>query len=178
VAGKGCQDNRNNQARVDDDLPAVQVSWYDAQAYVAWLSKLTAKDYRLLSEAEWEFAARSGSDAPYHFGSDVSKLDNFAWHVENSEGQIHRLGTKNANAFGLYDVYGNASEWTSDCWNDSYNGAPNDGSQWKAGNCKVRVLRAGSWQDEPNSMRSASRKFGIAQLGNPSVGFRVARKLD
>jgi formylglycine-generating enzyme required for sulfatase activity len=178
VAAKGCQGNRTHQGEVQDELPVVQVSWYDAQAYVAWLSKNTGKDYRLMTESEWEFAARGGNESPYHFGADNSKLENFAWYESNSDGQPHRVGGKNFNQYGLHDMYGNVAEWTSDCWNDSYAGAPKDGTQWKAGNCKVRVLRGGSWEDDPANMRSASRKFGIAELGNPSVGFRVARKPD
>ncbi|MEI7495492.1 MAG: bifunctional serine/threonine-protein kinase/formylglycine-generating enzyme family protein [Betaproteobacteria bacterium] len=178
VAAKGCQGNRNNQGEAQDELPVIQVSWYDAQAYVSWLSKHTGKDYRLMTESEWEFSARGGNESAYHFGTDSSKLDNFAWYEGNSDGQPHRVGGKNFNQYGLYDIYGNVAEWTSDCWNDSYVGAPKDATPWKAGNCKVRVLRGGSWEDDPANMRSASRKFGIAELGNPSVGFRVARKPD
>ena len=178
VAAKGCQGNRNNQDEVQDELPVIQVSWYDAQVYVSWLSKHTGKDYRLMSESEWEFAARGGNQSLYYFGADNSKLENFAWYEGNSDGQAHRVGGKNMNPYGLHDIYGNVAEWTSDCWNNSYAGAPKDGTQWKAGNCKVRVLRGGSWEDDPANMRSASRKFGIAEFGNSSVGFRVARKPD
>jgi formylglycine-generating enzyme required for sulfatase activity len=113
VAEKGCQANRNNQGEVNDEVPVVMVSWRDAQEYVAWLSNKTAKDYRLLSESEWEFAARGGNEDPYHFGAYSYKLENFAWYQGNSYGQPHRRAGKTANQYGLYDMYGNVSEWTS-----------------------------------------------------------------
>ena len=178
VAERGCQANHNNQGEANNEVSVVLVSWHDAQKYVRWLSKITGKSYRLLSESEWEFAARGGNEGPYHFGTDSSKLENFAWYQSNSDGHPHHLAGKTGNQYGLYDMYGNVSEWTSDCWNDSYVGAPKDGAPWQTGNCNARVSRGGSWEHSASNMRSASRTFGVAELGHSAIGLRVARNAD
>ena len=174
-----------------DTHPVGCVSWDDAVAYVAWLSSETGMRYRLPSEAEWEYAARSGSTAKYHFGNDESQLCRYANHADRStdfswrnescsDGVGERtaeVGSYQPNSFGLYDMHGNVYEWVQDCLNDSYVGAPSDGSAWTSGDCAVRVLRDGSWGDDPGHLRSAYR------FGSPSdfrffiSGFRVARTL-
>ncbi len=155
--------------------PVINVSWDDIQLYLRWLSKVTGKTYRLLSEAEWEYAARAGSQTTYSFGDDEKELGRYAWFDENSGGKTHPVGEKLPNSFGLYDMHGNVFEWTQDCWNGSYNGAPNDGSAWTAGNCSLRVVRGGSWFYIPQSLRSAFRNWNSSASRVTINGFRVAR---
>ena len=158
-----------------DTLPVEQVSWNDAQTFVARLSARTGKRYRLPSEAEWEYAARAGSTGDYSFGNDPSQLGQHAWFRENSGRQTRPVGQKLANAFGLHDVHGNVWEWVQDCWNASYAGAPLDGSAWERGDCSRRLLRGGSWNFIPEFARAASRFRLDATVRGDDVGFRVAR---
>ena len=156
-------------------LPVEQVSWDEAQAFVKKLSEKTGKKYRLPSEAEWEYAARAGSQTAYSFGDDARELGRYAWFGENSGMTTHAVGEKQPNAFGLYDMSGNVLEWTEDCWNDNYNGAPTDGRAWTAGNCSRRGLRGGSWFD-PDGLRTGYRYWFPTASRNNSSGFRVARE--
>ena len=157
-----------------DDCPAENLSWNGAQEFVRRLSMKTGKLYRLPSEAEWEYACRAGSRQAYCGSDDV---DSVAWHEGNSSGGAHSVAGKQANAFGLYDMSGNVWEWTADCWNKGYSGAPDDGSAWISGGCSSRVVRGGSWyyksQYQGSTLRSAS---GVDDLGN-SDGVRVVRVL-
>ena len=156
--------------------PVVNVSWHDTQLYLEWLSKVTGKTYRLLSEAEWEYAARAGSQTAYSFGNDPKELDRYAWFCDNSLGMINPVGEKLPNAFGLYDMHGNAHELTQDYWNKDYNGAPADGSAWTTGDCSHRVVRGGAWSNIPQNLRSASRSRRLTtNSGTGNFGFRVAR---
>jgi formylglycine-generating enzyme required for sulfatase activity/serine/threonine protein kinase len=177
-AASGACQSRPNGVNATQDLPIDDVNWYDAQAYATWLSKKTGKAYQLLSEAQWEYAARAGSKSPYFFGDEADKLDAFAWFKGNAGAQTHAAGGKTANAFGLHDMAGNVAEWTADCWNESYAGAPIDGAAWKDGNCNVRVVRGGGWEDEGAVLRSAARSFGILNFRSKNIGFRLARKAD
>jgi formylglycine-generating enzyme required for sulfatase activity len=157
--------------------PAIYVSWDDAQQYVKWLSGLTGQDYRLLSEAEWEYAARAGTTSPYSFGGDEAVLGDYVWYDKNSDIRTHPVGEKKANAFGLFDMHGNVWEWVEDCY-DSYDRTPIDGSAWTKGDCSRRVARGGSWVDNPRDLRSAGR-FGFATDNrNSGLGFRVGRTLS
>ena len=159
--------------------PVIHVSWKDAQAYVAWLSGESGAGYRLLSEAEWEYVARAGSETAYSWGNSIGR------NRANCDGcgsrwddkQTAPVGSFQANAFGLYDVHGNVWEWVEDCWNDSYAGAPTDGSAWEQGNCDARVLRGGSWSNTPWFLRSANRNRYATGYRIDLVGFRVARSL-
>ena len=142
-------------------LPVINVSWEDAQRYVAWLRQGTGQEYRLISESEWEYVARAGTKTPRHWGDrsnsqcqyangadETAKKYNSGWTVANCDDGHYRtasVGSFDANAYGLYDVLGNVWEWVQDCWNDSYRGAPSDGSAWERGDCGRRVLRGGSW---------------------------------
>ena len=154
------------------------MNWEDAQAYVQWLSQETGQAYRLLSEAEWEYAARGGSRSRgYRYaGSLASGL--VAWYRENSGGTTHPVGQKVPNELGLYDMSGNVGEWVEDCWNNSYRDAPSDGRARKSGNCSSRVVRGGSWGDYPRHIRSAFRVRVDAGGRGSILGFRVARTLD
>ncbi|MDP1613806.1 MAG: SUMF1/EgtB/PvdO family nonheme iron enzyme [Sulfuritalea sp.] len=158
-----------------DGCPVENVSWDDAQAYVRRLSEKTGKRYRLPSEAEWEYACRAGGTQTY-CGSD--SVDRVAWYGGNSGSKTHPAAGKQANAFGLFDMSGNVWEWVEDCYHDSYSGAPSDGSAWTSG-CKDvrRVLRGGSWSDDPKVARSADRIRSSRVFRFDSSGFRVARML-
>ncbi len=191
TAGKSYRDPAFNQ---DDNHPAVCVSWDDAKAYVAWLTKKTGKSYRLLTEAEYEYADRAGTTTPYWFGSDGNKLCGYANGADATaktqfsgwtraatckDGYVYTApgGSFAANGFGLFDMAGNAWSWTEDCFHDSYNGAPKDGASWTTGLCTERVLRGGSWIDNPRFLRSAIRTNYAPGNRDSYFGFRVARTL-
>jgi formylglycine-generating enzyme required for sulfatase activity len=157
--------------------PVINVSWDDARQYVAWFSRMTGKPYRLLSEAEWEYAARAGTTTLYSFGDDEAALGQYAWYSENSRNMTHPVGEKKPNAFGLYDMHGNVSEWVEDVYHDSYEDAPADGSPVN-GDAGRRVVRGGAWIYDPQNLRAAVR-FGLStvvRLNN--LGFRLARTLN
>ncbi len=163
-----------------DRRPTINVSWDDAQTYVKWLSRITGKPYRLLSEAEYEYAARAGTQTAYPWGPEI-KLNGKA--MANCAGcgsqwdgkQTAPAGSFPANRFGLYDMVGNVWEWTEDCWNPNYKGAPVDGLAWTSGDCNIRVVRGGSWVSLP--VRSAARSRGYTGDRSLDLGFRVARTL-
>ena len=171
--------------------PVINVSWEDARQYVAWLSSRTGERYRLLSEAEWEYAARAGTTTPFHTGKTISpELANYNGELTYGAGaggtyrrQTVPVGSFPANEFGLHDVHGNVWEWVEDCWHGDYDGAPNDGSARGDARgrprCNWRVVRGGTWFYEPRLLRSAYRSWNFA--GNRSSefgGFRVVRTLD
>ena len=159
--------------------PVINVSWREAIQYVQWLSHITGKHYRLLSEAEWEYAARAGSQTRYAWGDGIGS------NRANCDGCGSRwddkstapVGSFAANAFGLHDMLGNVGEWVEDCWNDSYAGAPSGGTAWVSGNCRRRVVRGGSWDFLPWDLRSAFRYWHTTGHRYFSDGFRVARTL-
>ncbi len=162
-------------------VPVTMVNWRDAKTYVAWLSRSTGKPYRLLSEAEWEYAARAGTTTRWFCGDDPSCLDGVAWYRANSRKRTLLVGSKRANAFGLYDVHGSLWEWVEDCWHPDYRGAPSDGSARTTGTtdetCDAdHVLRGGSWDSTAWTLRIANR-FG--EYHTTSIfGIRVARDLS
>lgn len=153
--------------------PVIYVSWNDAQAYVKWLSNKTGKRYRLLSEAEWEYVARAGTETPFHFGRTISTDQ--ANYNRNYRAQTVEAGSFPSNGYGLHDVHGNVDEWVQDCWNDSYLGAPTDGSAWTSGDCSGRVLRGGSWDSKYRNLHLADRDWGPTNNRSIRTGFRVAR---
>ena len=140
-----------------NNCPVEQVSWHDIQVYLKKLNNKTGKQYRLPTEAEWEYACRSGGKDERYCGG--SKRDNLGWYLKNSGKTPHEVKQKDPNGLGLYDMSGNVFEWTQDCWNANYDDAPTNGSAWLSGNCKERVLRGGSWNtfSAPGYMRSAYR---------------------
>jgi formylglycine-generating enzyme required for sulfatase activity len=158
-------------------LPVISVSWDDAQSYVAWLAKMTGKPYRLLSEAEWEYAARAGTTTRYSFGDDEAELGEYAWYSWNSANRAHPVGQKTPNAFGVFDMHGNVWEWVEDCYHDDYEGAPADGAAWTAGGCATRVLRGGAWNNSPGLLRAANRLKATTVDRHYTFGFRVGRAL-
>jgi formylglycine-generating enzyme required for sulfatase activity len=159
--------------------PVINVTWHDAQQYVAWLSKMTGKAYRLLTEAEWEYAARAGTTTAYFWGDDIGKGNaNCAgcgsqWDSQ----QTAPTGSFAANPFGLHDMHGNVWEWVEDCYQRTYNGAPTAGSAWISDDCINRVVRGGSWIDRPLDLRSAYRGGYSPVTRDDSIGFRVGRTL-
>jgi formylglycine-generating enzyme required for sulfatase activity len=158
-------------------LPVINVSWDDAQSYVAWLSEITGKAYRLLSETEWEYAARAGSTTRYSFGDDEAELDQYSWYSGNSINRAHPVGQKTPNAFGVFDMHGNVWEWVEDCYHDDYEGAPVDGAAWTTGDCDARVVRGGSWDSDPQHLRAATRLRNTPANQFNYLGFRVGRAL-
>ena len=189
---------RNPGYDQNDSHPVACVNWQDAQAYMAWLSRKTSQGYRLLSEAEWEYAARAGTSTARYWGDDwgnsagcdyanvhdstsKSRNNGFTWTAygcSDGVGQTARVGRYRPNRFGLYDMIGNVWEWTADCFKLSYAGAPTDGSAIGNRNDSCsRVLRGGSWVNYPRSLRSASRIRNSASYRVSRNGFRVARDL-
>ena len=158
--------------------PVINVSWYDAIGYVAWLSRITGQPYRLLTEAEWEYAARAGATTRYSFGDDVAALGKYAWSNANSGGKPHPVGEKEPNAFGLYDMHGNVWEWVQDCYEGNYNQAPANGSANMIEGCEIRPLRGGSWAHPPLNLRATKRNWSFgAAFRDYGLGFRVGRTL-
>jgi len=166
-----------------EKLPVENVSWNMAVEFCGKLSQKTGKKYRLLSEAEWEFACRGGTTTPFHFGETITpELVNYNGHKPYANapkglcrGKTTDVGSFPPNAFGLYDMHGNVWEWCSDKWHDSYEGAPTDGSSWEeTGRDNFRVQRGGSWASHAVSCRSAYRVRGWVGNRESYIGFRVA----
>ena len=157
----------------------INVNWDDAQAYVKWLSRMTGKKYRLLSEAEWEYAARAGTTTAYYWGDEIGK-NNANCHRCGSQWdnlKTSPVGSFKPNLFGLYDMAGNVWQWVHDCDHADYKGAPTDGLAWTTGDCGRRIVRGGSWGYFPVDPRSAYRYGDNADDRNYTTGFRVARTL-
>jgi formylglycine-generating enzyme required for sulfatase activity len=169
--------------------PAINVSWNDAKAYVAWLSRKTGRTYRLLSESEREYATRAGTTTPFWWGASASTGQaNYNGNTtpasasgggqkEDFRGKTIPVDSFQPNPFGLFQMHGNVWEWIEDCWNDNYDGAPIDGSAWTAGNCRVHVIRGGSWAYPASEARSAFRSATTSDTRDSTNGFRVARTL-
>ena len=182
--------------------PVINVSWDDAKKYVAWLSSMTGKDYRLLSEAEWEYAARAGTRTAYSFGNSyppskrICEYANFADISYDRQAKRQGIsvttsdvcddgyvwtapvGSYKPNAFGLYDMHGNVFQWTEECYADNYEGASADGSPSAIEDCKLRVCRGGSWSFHPDHLRSARRFKTPPGVRDNWLGFRVGRTLN
>ncbi|TAD89614.1 MAG: formylglycine-generating enzyme family protein [Alphaproteobacteria bacterium] len=158
-----------------DQAPVVNVSWQDAQAFIAWLNQTKGPNdrgrYRLPSEAEWEYAARAGTTTRYSWGNQVSP-SNARYHPSDGPAPV---ASYQANAWGLFDMHGNVWEWVEDCWHGSYAGHPGTGGVRPSGNCRLRVVRGGSWFNFPVILRSASRFDFPPGVRGDVIGFRVAR---
>jgi formylglycine-generating enzyme required for sulfatase activity len=177
--------------------PVINVSWDEAQKYVAWLSLMTGKHYRLLSEAEWEYAARAGAATAYSFGDNyppskkICEYANFAdlalkkaaptFQTSDICNDRHAVpapvGSYKPNGFGLHDMHGNVFQWTSDCYAKTYQDAPVDGSPFTTQDCRLRVARGGSWFLTPEYLRSAYRLRSTTVNRFNYIGFRVGRAL-
>ena len=184
-----------------DDHPVVCVAWVEARAYVEWLSRETGRRYRLLSETEWEYAARAGSNtsrpwgdvpaqscrhanlADESFARDVSRGPGRSWYpgwhaCRDGFGFTSPVGRFEANRFGLHDMIGNAWEWVEDCWNDAHGSADAGAAPRLSGDCARRVYRGGAWRSYPEFGRSAQRQHGAAGMRHALIGFRVARSIE
>ena len=159
--------------------PAINVSWDDAQDYVAWLSGQTGHEYRLLTEAEWEYVARAGTETAYSWGNRAGR--NLAHcdgcRTDLDEGRTAPVGLFQPNAFGIFDAHGNVWEWVEDCWNSGYEGAPSDGRAWLSGDCSLRVARGGAYYRSSRQLRSSNRSAATTGYRENGFGFRVAREL-
>jgi len=182
-----------------DNLPVEYVSWSDAKEFCRKLSRMTGKQYRLPSEAEWEYACRAGTTSDYAGSLDVlgwyvnnsglkwiddeilwdENGDKYSEHLANNENSPHPVGQKQPNEFGLYDMHGNVWEWCEDIWHDNYENAPNDASAWLTeGDQNCRVLRGGSWASHDNECRSAFRLYNDSSDLKSDIGFRVVVSVE
>jgi formylglycine-generating enzyme required for sulfatase activity len=187
VAAGGCS-KKDDAGWGRGSRPVIKVSWSDAGAYAAWLSKKTGKQYRLLSESEYEYAQRAGTTTAYYWGPDISSnnanCNGCGGQWDNR--QTAPAGSFAANPFGLYDMAGNVWEWVEDCgWHSSLDGAPTDGSAWTTdstwmenGICATRVIRGGSWDASPDELVSTFSSYSSPQIVvETNLGFRIARTL-
>jgi formylglycine-generating enzyme required for sulfatase activity len=174
VNGGGCTSNPSpsDEGWGRGNRPVINVSWNDAQEYVRWLSQRTGHTYRLLTEAEWEYAARAGTTSAYYTGDLISAQQaNF----DGGPNRTQPVGSYPANRFGLYDMAGNVWQWVEDCYDSSYAGHALDDSAYETNNCSNRVLRGGAWFSDPQDLRSAERN-GVTPAGRSDyLGFRLAR---
>ena len=162
-----------------DDAPVANLSRADAQQFVDWLSKVTQKQFRLPSEAEWEYAARGGTKTKFWWG------DQLQANTANCKGcnepydtsQPLKVGSFKPNSFGLYDMGGTVHQWVADCWHKNYQGAPSDGSAWVDNDCRSYVIRSGSWKNDPSYVRPSSRDYYDTGVRYPTHGLRVAHSL-
>ncbi len=177
VAAKACPDLATEE---NDEAPVTNVSFSDAQRFIAWLSQATRTNFRLPTEAEWEYAARGGTNTKYWWGDDIQpgKVNCKGCNGDQPARQTTKADDFKPNPFGLYDVGGNVAQWVSDCWHKNYQGAVADGSAWvDHGYCVFHVIRSGSWRSTPNDVRPASRDYYDGRIRYPTHGFRVARSL-
>ena len=197
VRAGGCEGDEVDDEGWGGRRRVIYVNWWDAMGYTWWLSEETGEHYRLLSEAEWEYVARAGTETARYWGEGAALqcqnangydrtghqekgFDRPFAQCEDDHVETAPVGSFLPNSFGLHDVLGNVEEWALDCWNESYSGAPQDGQAWREGNCSLRVLRGGSWGDGPGDLRSASRNGFLAEYRYRfgSIGFRVARTMN
>jgi formylglycine-generating enzyme required for sulfatase activity len=171
----------------DDSHPVICVSWDDAKNFATWLSSQSGRDYRLLTEAEWEYAARAGTTTPFWWGSAITSVQanydgTYVYKGGGAKGEYRKqtvaAGEFAANPWGLYQVHGNVWEWCEDVWHKNYKGAPSDGSAWlQGGNEKTHVVRGGSWSANPRFLRSANRNRITTGSRDVIIGFRVGGTL-
>jgi formylglycine-generating enzyme required for sulfatase activity len=159
-----------------DDEPASNLSWKDAQQFVTWLAQTTHRRFRLPSEAEWEYAARGGMQTRYWWGEELQRgmINCKGCSEVYDPARPAKAGSFKPNPFGLYDMGGGVDQWVADCWHKNYRGAPVDGSAWVDVNCPTHVIRSGSWKNDPNEVRPASRDHYDTGVRYPTLGFRVA----
>ena len=161
--------------------PVINVNWLEAKAYAAWLSEQTGKPYRLPSEAEWEYAARAGTETAYSWGDEIG-VNRANGHDSGSEWSHQRtspVGSFAPNGFGLCDLHGNVWEWVEDCWHRNYEGAPADGSAWlSGGRDRSRVVRGGAWYVYPRGLRAAYRDKVGPSIRIVNIGFRLVKDLN
>jgi len=174
-------DKPSSFKKCGDECPVESVSWEETQNFINKLNEMGGTDkfiYRLPTEAEWEYACRAGTTTEYSYGEDTSKLNEYAWYLDNSVDRTHPVGQKKPNPWGLYDMHGNVCEWVEDDWHDNYESAPNDGRAWiDESRGADRVFRGGSWGCDAHDCRLAFRNGGPAGGRWQYVGFRLARSV-
>ena len=187
VADGGCNGySPDDEGWGRGDRPVINVSWYDVQSFIDWLNDRTGGNFRLPSEAEWEYAARAGTKTKYSWGDDIDFDGNWAncdgcdthWegdHWGDRWDYTAPVGSFPANAWGLHDMHGNVWEPVQDCWHDSYQGAPTDGSAWTSGDCSWHMIRGGSWDFLWGGLRSATRYRSDRSNRDSNDGFRLAQ---
>jgi formylglycine-generating enzyme required for sulfatase activity len=179
AADGGCKYRPDDHGWGRGNHPVIDVSWEDAKQFVAWITRKTGRKYRLPSEAEWEYAARAGTNSRFWWGADAGKSNaNCDGCGDASPRGTLPVGSFRPNGFGLYDTSGNAYEWVEDCWNDTYAKAPKDGSAWTSGQCLQRVLRGGSFANKFNAATSAARFRYDIDVRYYVNGFRIARDVQ
>ncbi len=156
-----------------------EVSWEDAHRFIEKLNQIEKTEgYRLPSEAEWEYACRAGTNTKYFFGNDARLLGEYAWYYDNSNKTTHQVASRKPNAWGLYDMQGNLSEWVEDDWHSSYEGAPTDGKAWidnTRNNYTIRTLRGCNWKSVNCDCKSSHRDMYLPTAQRFDVGFRLAK---
>ena len=186
VASGGCKGYRPDDGGWGrGKRPVINISWQDAQNYIKWLNKKTGLTYRLLSESEWEYIARAGSNAPFSTGHMITTQQaNFNGQetyqgspLGNYRRKTVSVGSFSPNPYGLHDLHGNVWEWTEDCWNPTHNGNANDGRARASGDCGYRVMKGGSWVNKPDDIRTAQRQRYTTDYRYDDYGFRIARTL-
>ncbi len=183
---KGCPYAIPDEGWGRGQKPAINLSWNYAKSYVKWLSGVTGKPYRLLSESEWEYVARAGSDTAFWWGNSISSWQanyngNFVYNGGEkgiSRGRPVKVNEFQPNPWGLYNMHGNVHEWVEDCYHKNYYNAPRDGKPRIKKHCFRRVVRGGYWHAHPENIRSASRDWGNAGYKVETIGVRVARDLE
>jgi formylglycine-generating enzyme required for sulfatase activity len=177
IAGGGCQHRPGDKylGLGRGQRPVIDVSWEDARHYLRWLNTSIGKTnaYRLLTEAEWEYAARSGTTTLFSFGDTITSS-----RAQYGAKGTTKVGSFAGNKFGLHDMHGNVLEWVEDCLSQNYNDTPTDGSAWTTGQCVYRVLRGGHWASNALGLRSSYRTGNAPVRRDDFIGFRVARTLD
>jgi len=178
VAAGACKYRPDDRGWGRGNRPVIDVSWDDAHDFVSWMTQKTGKKYRLPSEAEWEYAARAGTESPFWWGRTLIKGS--ANCEDCGEAPLRKTTPAQSfrpNGFGLFDVAGNVAEWVEDCWNNTYRGAPADGTAWTSGQCLQRSLRGGSFASKSAFARSPARFMYDRDVRYYANGFRVARDL-
>ncbi len=184
VQGGGCGGYQPEDWMGRGRFPVRDVNWEDAWQYADWLTRQTGQEYRLLSEGEWEYVARAGTQTARYWGDGTREQCQYANGGDRNVGcrdgwaDTAPVGSYRANGFGLYDVLGNMWEWVDDCWNFDYEGAPTDGRSWYDGDCSERVVRGGSSFDHPSELRSAKRRRHSREDRRVGLGIRVARAIS
>ena len=178
VAAGACKYRPDDRGWGRGNRPVIDVSWDDAHDFVSWMTQKTGKKYRLPSEAEWEYAARAGTESPFWWGRTLIKGS--ANCEDCGDAPLRKTTPAQSfrpNGFGLFDVAGNVAEWVEDCWNNNYRGAPADGTAWTSGQCLQRSLRGGSFASKSAFVRSPARFMYDRDVRYYANGFRVARDL-
>ena len=172
-------DNPSVLKGAGEDCPVENVSWDDAQRFIEKLKETEGvSEYRLPTEAEWEYACRAGTTTEFSFGDNAKELGEYTWYIDNSKNTTHPVGQKKPNQWGLYDMHGNLGEWVEDDWHDGYNRAPNDERAWiDLPRGSFRVIRGGSWIRNVLFCRSAFRDSISPDSRYYDVGFRLSRSI-